>query len=66
MTEEVSVMVDRIRGDDTIVEEMDLAREQAERLRWINRHIREASEADLIEDAVEVEDEEEPLATSEV
>jgi hypothetical protein len=52
-------MVDRVRADDTVVEEQDLARQNAERLRWINAHIREASPADLIEDAETIEDDDE-------
>lgn len=58
-------MVDRIRADDTVVEEQDLARENAERLRWINARIREASVADLIEDTETVDDEDEPLPAGE-
>jgi hypothetical protein len=57
-------MVGRVRSDDTVAEEQDLAREEAERLRWINAHIREASVADLIEEAVvdEEDDELPPIA----
>ncbi len=51
-------MVDRVRADDTAVDELDQARQEAERLRWINAHIREANPADLIEDTDIVEDEE--------
>jgi hypothetical protein len=57
-------MVGRVRSDDTVAEEQDLAREEAERLRWINAHIREASIADLTEEAVVDEEDEDlpPLA----
>ena len=48
-------MVDRSRPDDVVVEEQELARQNAERLRWINARIREASEADLIEDAQHID-----------
>lgn len=54
-------MVDRIRADDTLVEELDQKRQDAERLRWINAHVREANEADLIEDTDVVEVEEDGL-----
>ena len=36
---------------ESVVPARDLEREQAERLRWINSRIREANEADLIEEA---------------
>jgi hypothetical protein len=58
-------MVERSRPDDVVVEEQDLARQNAERLRWINARIREASEADLIEDAADVDDEDDPPASGE-
>jgi hypothetical protein len=58
-------MVDRSHGDDTLVEDVDQARERAARLRWINAHIREASEADLIEDADVVDDEDGPPTVGE-
>ena len=48
-------MVDRTRDDATMAEELDRARQEAERLRWINARTREASEADLIEEADTVE-----------
>lgn len=51
-------MIERTPAADTVVDEVEERRERAERLRWINEHIREASEADLIEEAEIVEDEE--------
>jgi hypothetical protein len=58
-------MVERVRPDDVVVEERDLASQNAERLRWINARIREASEADLIEDAQDVDDEDDPPPSGE-
>jgi hypothetical protein len=58
-------MVDRVRGDDSLTEEREKALAEAERLRWINARIREASEADLIEDAQDVDDEDDPPESGE-
>ena len=58
-------MVDRIRADDTLVEEIEAARRDAERLRWINSKMREAAEADLLEEAADVDDEDDPPPSGE-
>lgn len=58
-------MVDRLRADDTVVEEADLARQNAERLRYINARIREAAAADLIEDTAEVDEDDDPPPSGE-
>ncbi|MCC6627655.1 MAG: hypothetical protein IT340_09665 [Chloroflexi bacterium] len=58
-------MVERSRPDDVVVEEQDLARQNAERLRWINARIREASAADLMEEADDVDDEDDPPPSGE-
>lgn len=58
-------MVERSRPDDVVVEEQDLARQNAERLRWINARIREASAADLMEEADDIDDEDDPPPSGE-
>ena len=58
-------MVDRIHAEDTLVDEVEAARRDAERLRWINSKIREAAEADLLEEADDVDDEDDPPPSDE-
>ena len=58
-------MVDRVRGHDSLTEEREKAIAETERLRWINSKMREASEADLIEEALDVDEEDAPPESGE-